>query len=81
MSLCFNKSNHEAKLISAWHNRLTVREKRSEKTGVSKTAGSTEERKVEQKEARQCVKLPVNAWHNPHLCFIIGNVNGLSFSC
>lgn len=43
MSLCFNKSNREAKLISAWHNRVTVRERRSEKTSVSKTARSSEE--------------------------------------
>lgn len=42
MSLCFNKSNHEAKFLSAWCDRATETEKRGEKTSVSTTAGSSE---------------------------------------
>jgi len=67
VSLCFNKSNRDAKLLSAWHNRVTVREKRGEKTSVRETAGKREaemegeDGKVQQWGKRMSLKFPVNA--------------------
>lgn len=74
MSSCFNKSNHEAKLISAWHNRVTAREKRSEKTSVSETAGSSEMQRAEGSKAVLKTSSKRLASHNPSpVVFYNGN--------
>lgn len=64
VSLCFNKSNHEAKLGSAWNNRPTGRR------GVRKRVSTRQQDALS--EERQSVKVAANASHNPHLCFLTG---------